>query len=95
MIEAVSFLHSKGIVHMDIKGDNIFINEKGDWLLGFIYYIFIYLLFIDYYVILNWQLGDFGSSKLIGQPITSTTESFYPENLFGIFIIIFVKHMFN
>ena len=53
MIEAVSFLHSKGIVHMDIKGDNIFINEKGDWLLGFIYYIFIYLLFIDYYVILN------------------------------------------
>ena len=39
MIEAISFLHDNKIVHMDIKGDNIFINENGDWFLGYFYFI--------------------------------------------------------
>jgi hypothetical protein len=35
MIEkAINAIHSKGFVHMDVKGDNIFIRPNGDWLLG-------------------------------------------------------------
>lgn len=34
IIDAVEFMHSKGIVHMDIKGANIFVDGSGRWLLG-------------------------------------------------------------
>ena len=47
--EAIEFMHSRGVIHMDIKASNIFIDLNGRWL-----------------------LGDFGSSKRIGEKITST-----------------------
>ena len=34
MIIAVEYVHSQNLVHMDIKGDNIFIDGVGKWLLG-------------------------------------------------------------
>lgn len=34
MIAAVEYVHSRNLVHMDIKGDNIFIDGSGKWFLG-------------------------------------------------------------
>lgn len=60
MLAALRQIHASGFVHMDIKGDNIFIDWDG-----------------------NWVIADFGSCKLRGEPVTSTTKIFYYENLFG------------
>jgi hypothetical protein len=53
LVEAVEFMHQRGIVHMDIKSDNIFVHGK------------------------TWILGDFGSSKHIGEKVTSTNLAAY------------------
>ena len=34
VVNALTFLHSKGIVHMDVKPSNIFIDHEGGWHLG-------------------------------------------------------------
>lgn len=34
LVEAVHYMHGKGIVHMDIKSDNIFIGADKTWVLG-------------------------------------------------------------
>lgn len=34
MIAAVEYMHSLNLVHMDIKGDNIFLDSQGKWFLG-------------------------------------------------------------
>lgn len=34
LMDAVQFMHSRGIVHMDIKSDNIFIGSDKSWVLG-------------------------------------------------------------
>lgn len=34
MISALEYIHSFNLVHMDIKGDNIFIDSNGSWFLG-------------------------------------------------------------
>ena len=49
LADAVCFMHSKNIVHMDIKADNIFISPDK-----------------------RWVLGDFGSSKVAGERITTS-----------------------
>eukprot|EP01031_Cornospumella_fuschlensis_P037196 gene37196-45150_t len=34
MLETLEYIHLSGIVHMDVKGDYIFIDSSGDWKLG-------------------------------------------------------------
>ena len=34
MITALEYIHSKGIVHLDVKGDNVYVNQAGEWFLG-------------------------------------------------------------
>jgi serine/threonine protein kinase len=34
MVEALNHVHSKGVVHMDVKPHNIFVTQSGVWLLG-------------------------------------------------------------
>jgi len=34
ILNAVKTVHSRGYVHLDIKPDNIFIDQKGNWFLG-------------------------------------------------------------
>ena len=34
LVDAVHYMHGKGIVHMDIKADNIFIGADKSWVLG-------------------------------------------------------------
>ena len=34
IFEALKFMHGRGVVHMDVKGDNILLDQKGNWLLG-------------------------------------------------------------
>jgi serine/threonine protein kinase len=34
MIDALEYMHSLDLVHMDVKGSNIFIDQAGDWFLG-------------------------------------------------------------
>jgi len=58
MIAALEHMHSLDLVHMDVKGSNIFIDQAGDW-----------------------YLGDFGSTCVKGETVTTTTPSFYPTNL--------------
>ncbi len=60
ILRAVQCMHAEDFVHMDIKPDNIFINQEGAW-----------------------YLGDFGSSKKVGDAITSCTEMMYPRALRG------------
>lgn len=50
MMNAVEYMHSNNLVHMDIRDTNIFIDINGDWF-----------------------LGDFGSTKLMNEPITTTS----------------------
>jgi hypothetical protein len=58
--QALQHMHVNGIVHLDVKGDNIFIDQSG-----------------------KWHLGDFGSCKPVGQPVTSSTPGYYPRELRG------------
>ncbi|GAQ87133.1 Protein kinase superfamily protein [Klebsormidium nitens] len=34
MITALSYMHNKGLVHMDVKSENVFIDADGRWFLG-------------------------------------------------------------
>jgi len=34
VVNALAFLHSRGIVHMDVKPSNILIDHEGGWHLG-------------------------------------------------------------
>ena len=34
MVQALEYMHGLGLVHMDVKGSNIFIDQAGDWYLG-------------------------------------------------------------
>jgi hypothetical protein len=34
VLEALIFMHSKDLVHMDVKGNNIFVDHTGSWFLG-------------------------------------------------------------
>jgi hypothetical protein len=34
IVSALEFMHSKGVVHLDVKGDNVFVNQAGEWFLG-------------------------------------------------------------
>jgi serine/threonine protein kinase len=34
LVEALNYMHLKGIVHLDIKADNIFVDAEGEWVLG-------------------------------------------------------------
>ena len=34
LVSTLEYIHSKRIVHLDIKGDNIFIDANGDWFIG-------------------------------------------------------------
>jgi serine/threonine protein kinase len=34
ILRALRFIHTPGLVHTDVKGDNIFIDATGKWLLG-------------------------------------------------------------
>ena len=61
MIQALEYMHGLGLVHMDVKGSNIFIDQAGDW-----------------------YLGDFGSTRNIGENVLTTTPSFYPTSLSGL-----------
>jgi len=58
MMQALEHMHSLGLVHMDVKGSNILIDQAGEW-----------------------YLGDFGSTRDIGELVITTTPSFYPIDL--------------
>lgn len=62
LVEAIAYMHSKNLVHMDIKGANIFIGAGSGG---------------------PWHLGDFGSSRKIGDLVLSTTFFFYKEDVLG------------
>lgn len=34
LFEALEFIHAKGLVHMDVKADNVFVDTNGDFFLG-------------------------------------------------------------
>lgn len=34
MVHALEYIHGKGLVHMDVKSDNVFVNAEGRWTLG-------------------------------------------------------------
>jgi serine/threonine protein kinase len=54
LLDALQYMHLEaGLVHMDVKLDNVFFDNSG------------------------WFLGDFGSSCKIGEPIRTTTATFY------------------
>lgn len=61
IIQALEHMHGLNLVHMDVKGSNIFIDQGG-----------------------NWFLGDFGSTRDIGEAVITTTPSFYPTNICGL-----------
>jgi serine/threonine protein kinase len=33
-VTAIEYMHSKSIIHMDVRDANIFIDYNGDWVLG-------------------------------------------------------------
>ena len=51
-------MHALGMVHMDVKADNVFVDNA-----------------------LNWDLGDFGSTRPIGDQVWSWTEVLTPYTL--------------
>ena len=55
---ALEALHDSGFVHMDIKPDNIFVDDNGIW-----------------------DLGDFGSTRRIGENLWSWSVLFNPYKL--------------
>ena len=55
LVTAIDYLHSKKLVHMDIKGSNIFVGTEDRC---------------------PWRLGDFGSTRPIGENVLSTTYNF-------------------
>ena len=54
-LKALEAMHKLGLVHMDVKSDNLFVDEE-----------------------LKWDLGDFGSTRKIGDTMWSYTEVFNP-----------------
>ena len=54
-LKALKAMHRLGLVHMDVKSDNLFVDEE-----------------------LKWDLGDFGSTRKIGDTMWSYTEVFNP-----------------
>ena len=57
---ALKFMHYHRYVHMDVKGDNVFVDNSGAWF-----------------------LGDFGSACKIGEPIRTSTPTFYHCDMGG------------
>lgn len=58
ILNALKEMHGLGLVHMDVKSENVFV----DWDAG-------------------WNLGDFGSTKEIGEIVHSFTDVFNPYTL--------------
>jgi serine/threonine protein kinase len=60
LVTALDYMHEKGLIHLDIKGSNIFIGkETGS----------------------PWCIGDFGSSRRVGETVLSTTFFFYKKDI--------------
>jgi hypothetical protein len=55
ILKALKAMHALGLVHMDVKSDNVFVD-----------------------VDLNWDLGDFGSTRKIGTQVWSYTKVLNP-----------------
>lgn len=60
MLDTLTYIHSCNIVHLDVKGDNIFVGGDGEWV-----------------------LGDFGSCKLVGEEVITTTAQYHHTKLTG------------
>jgi serine/threonine protein kinase len=58
VLNALKAMHALKLVHMDVKADNVFVDED-----------------------LNWDLGDFGSTRQIGAPIWSYTQVLTPYTI--------------
>lgn len=60
ILNALKEMHNLKLVHMDVKSDNIFVNENS-----------------------MWHLGDFGSTRKIGEAVWSFTDVFNPYDIPG------------
>jgi hypothetical protein len=62
---ALNAMHALSLVHMDVKSDNVFVDES-----------------------VRWDLGDFGSTRKIGESIWSFTEVLNPYKMPGSITVI-------